>query len=396
MVLHPLLVRALAVMGVFMVSLGAAMAQSPAADAALRRLFEEERANDALFTADFLQQVPAAAVARLIADLRAGYGPFAAVEWTEGRGTIVLERGRVPVQITLDDGGRIAGLFFGPPQAVGAGLDDLAARLRSAAVGDLSILVVVDGETRLAEAAARPMAVGSAFKLVVLRAYEDAVAAGALARDGVVGLEAGDRSLPSGVLHLLPPGTPFTLESLAGLMIRISDNTATDALIRIVGRAALERLSPRNRPFLTTGELFRLAAAAADREAYGRGDEAARRAVLAALAAQPLPEAGTIGQRITWPEAEWFLSAEDICTLLGGLRAAPALRHTSEPFLAALGWPSLLYKGGSEPGVLNLSALGRSPAGRRVCAVITANGHGRQPDDTLAGLFADLLRVAGE
>ena len=37
-----------------------------------------------------------------------------------------------------------------------------------------------------------------------------------------------------------PPGAAVTVETLATLMISVSDNTATDTLIRLVGRERVE------------------------------------------------------------------------------------------------------------------------------------------------------------
>ena len=50
------------------------------------------------------------------------------------------------------------------------------------------------------------------------------------------------RSLPSGITQDWAPGTPASLEQLATLMISISDNTATDALMGLIGRERLEAI----------------------------------------------------------------------------------------------------------------------------------------------------------
>ena len=91
-------------------------------------------------------------------------------------------------------------------------------------------------------------AVGSAFKLAVLAALKDQVAAGALAWDDVATLEAGHISLPSGILQAWPVGSPLTIHTLASLMISVSDNTATDALIALLGRDLIESYTTLNHP----------------------------------------------------------------------------------------------------------------------------------------------------
>jgi hypothetical protein len=349
----------------------------------------------AWFAPSFLAAIPAAQVTEILRGLTASFGKLTHVDLADGQGTIHLERATMPVRIGLDAQARIDMLWFGTAVSSMATLEDIAANLSTAAMGTLSILVAVDGQPLLERDADVPMAVGSAFKLVVLKAYEAAIARGALSRDTVATFEEQDRSLPSGTLQVLPAGTPVTLESLAALMIQISDNTATDTLMRVLGREAMEALSPRNAPFLTTRELFRLAASADDlRQRFAAGTREERAALLAGLADGPLPNAMTIGRKATWPEAEWFLSAREICDLLAELQDAPALSVPEHPLFAAHDWPRFGFKGGSEFGVLNLSAIGTAPDGRTVCVVVTANGEAAQSEIAIAPLFSALFPAA--
>lgn len=374
---------------------------------AIARLFEAGPVRSEWFTPNFLAAVPAAQVDAIIGSLTADFGGFVEVRVQGTEGTVRLERALVPVTVTLDAEGRIAGLLLRPPEPLGSDARTIAERLANAAVGDVAILVNEEASPhawrdRVADRADEPMAVGSAFKLVVLTAYEDAVAAGTLGRADVVELTEADRSLPSGVLQTLRTGTPVTLEALAGLMIQHSDNTATDALMRVLGPDVLEAISPRNRPFLATAQLFKLIATGGEerRAAYAAGDAAERRAILTELADVPLPDASNLQPRATWRDAEWRITARELCDLLVSLRDAPALNGRPEPLVAPLvdrdGWSTVGFKGGSEFGVLNLSATGTTPDGRTVCAVATANGKTAQPEDRLALLFGALLRTLGE
>lgn len=162
----------------------------------------------------------------------------------------------------------------------------------------------------------------------------------------------------------------------------------------MLGRDRLEAISPRNQPFLTTAELFKLAAIGNEtrRAAYAAGDEAGRRAVLDGLADLPLPRVADIRPCATWQEAERFFTARELCALLASLREAPALNGVPEPLVASDGWSWIGFKGGSEFGVLNLSAAGNTPDGRTACAVFTANGFEVQPQDRLSLRFAVLFR----
>ena len=377
-------------------------------------MFEDGPVEVDWFTPSFLHAVSATRVDATVAALHTDFGAFTTVSLSDLKGTVAhgttargmvrLERALVPVSVALDAMGRISELVFRAPEPVGTNAADITERIAAVAVGCISVLACErhgDAERwrdRVDVEANRPMAVGSAFKLAVLRAYEDAVAATLLRRDAVIALTAGDRSLPTGVMQTLRPGTPVTLESMVGLMIQHSDNTASDALMGAVGRDALERIAPRNRPFPTTAEVFRLIArdADADRAAFARGTEADRRDVLARLSRKPLPPVGSIGGRPTWNDIEWRFTARELRDLIVSLQNAPALNGIPEPIVAPLrereGWSWIGFKGGSEFGVLNLTAAGVTPDGRSVCAVVTTNGREAQPEDRLALLFTALLR----
>ncbi|KAA1057597.1 hypothetical protein FH063_001765 [Azospirillum argentinense] len=130
------------------------------------------------------------------------------------------------------------------------------------------------------------------------------------------------------------------------------------------------------------------------RTAYGAGTPEERRAILDELAGVPLPSPSDLLPRATWRDAEWYLTARELCGLLLELRDAPALNGSPEPLVAVEGWRWTGYKGGSEVGVLNLSAAGITADGRVVCAILTANGDRLQPEDRLARLFSTLFRSA--
>lgn len=363
----------------------------------LRLLFDAGAIEPDWFSPDFLKQISPAQVEQNIARIKETFGQLKDIQVTEGKGFLQFENARIPVLIGFDRAARIEVLWFGAPQRENASLNDLAQKLQSVATGDVSVLVTIDGTPVLDDQSQRAMAVGSAFKLVVLKAYEDALKSGELKREQVVPLEDSDRSLPSGTLQILSAGTPVTLETLAQLMIKISDNTATDALIRILGQERLEALSPGNVPFLTTRELFQLIAPGAEarRAQYRAGGPQERRQILSGLKAQALPRTDRVGRIATWQNVEWYFTAREICEFLRNVKQSPALDGSSQPLFEGMNWQRIGYKGGSEYGVLNLSAIGTTHQGREICVVVTANGDGPQPTEQIAPLFADLLRVAG-
>jgi hypothetical protein len=187
-------------------------------------------------------------------------------------------------------------------------------------------------------------------------------------------LRAARRSLPSGMLHTWAEGSPVSLHSLASLMISISDNTATDHLVALLGRERIERhrevmgaLAPGSVPLLMTSDMFRLKWGR-DKDAarrYLAADLAGKRAELVRLDAQPLPEASAITPEPKLiSELEWFASANDLVRNLDWLRRAVAVDEAARGTLSinnggvdANGWRWIGFKGGSEPGVLELAWL---------------------------------------
>src|SRR5690606_27757886 len=224
--------------------------------------------------------------------------------------------------------------------------------------GQVSLIVVTDGGVLAAVNADTPLAVGSAFKLAILAALKDQVAAGMRSWGDVIVLEEQDVSLPTGILQNWPPGTPMTVQALATLMISISDNTATDALLRAAGRAAVERYATRNVPLLSTREAFVLKAAGNEDllEAWRNADVAGRRALLAELARRPLPAVSDLSPEPTALDVEWYFTVGELANLMAYVHDLPFM--SVNPGVADPGdWSYIAFKGGSEPGVLNYTTL---------------------------------------
>jgi len=275
----------------------------------------------------------------------------------------------------------------------------------------------VDGGTcepvhEVEPAAARP--IGSQFKLFVLGALAERIAAGDLAWDDTVTVEEADRSFGNGdgSLERVEPGTEVTVEEAATKMISISDNTATDVLIDLLGRDVVEaqarawlRDPAANEPFLTTKEMFRLHYVPGLAERYLATPAGEREAFLATEVAPLPPEdfyAGLTVEPSHVETIEWFAAPDDVCRAFAGLqdlRRDPALGPLDDVLsLQTAGidldpddWPTLWYKGGSEPGVLSLGWLGVTAEGETyVVEAMVLN-----PNAPLAeSAITDLVEVA--
>ncbi|MHC3033011.1 serine hydrolase [Acinetobacter nosocomialis] len=361
----------------------------------LSSIFADKPIEASLFSSQFLGQVSITQIQKIVDDLKASLGTLKSINVSNGSGTIDFEKGELPVSISLDQQGQISTLWFSAPHFKAVSLDETVKGLHENAVGKTSLLVIVDNKPVVVENDKIPMAVGSTFKLLVLKAYEDAIKKGELKRETIVSLKEKNRSLPTGVLQNLPAGTPVNLELLAQLMIQISDNTATDSLIEVLKKPRIEALSPRNSPMLTTRELFQLIDSSNEqlRNKFKTGTKSARLEVLSELDKLPLPSVSSIGKSATWQDAEWYMSANEICPLLESVQNAPALNSSLNPLFKNLNWQKIGFKGGSEYGVINFSVIGNTQKGHKVCAVFTANGNEPQPESKLAILFTSLLQA---
>jgi beta-lactamase class A len=121
-------------------------------------------------------------------------------------------------------------------------LPEPLARILAGAAGPTAVVARrLDGVGPRFEAhAGRPFALASVMKLPLLVHLLRRADAGALDLDARVPLGAADRVAGSGVLHLLDAGLAPTVRDLLRLMMMISDNMATDALLARTSLAAVE------------------------------------------------------------------------------------------------------------------------------------------------------------
>lgn len=341
---------------------------------ALERLFLSDEIDTDWFSPEFLSYVPIEQVRLVIGQLLESLGRFVGLEGSGAEYAVLFEEGSVPAQIALDEGGRITGIFLGPPELRVAGVEDVLRRFDDLP-GKVAFVVMKDGAVVGARRADEALAVGSAFKLAVLGALKAEVDAGLRSWEDVVHLEPGWISLPTGVLQEWPVGTALTLETLASMMISISDNTATDALIDVVGREAVERaFAVRNVPLLTTRESFILKDPANSEllSRYRAADAEERRALLEEASRLPLPGADIYADGPLALDVEWFYTPVELCSLMAYVQDLP-LMQINPGVADPAEWERVAFKGGSEPGVFSLTTWLVDASGSEVCVSATWN-----------------------
>jgi hypothetical protein len=223
------------------------------------------------------------------------------------------------------------------------------------------------------------------------------------------------KSLPSGMLQDQPAGTMLSVQDVASDMISISDNTAADHLLRLVGRERVESyqtvmghaMPALNIPFPTTRELFilKIGATADERAAYiaaGAGDR--RNLLDNVYDARALPDLATAlafadGPPLDIEQIEWFATPADICRAFAALEVASEM-PSGAPIAKILSinpgapidtttFSYVGFKGGSEPGVLTLGWLLRR-ASDNVWTVVTLGfaDTTKAIDENLAAYYA--------
>jgi len=382
------------------------------------------------FAQVFLDQLTAAQFTEVVDQIKAEAPVWQqteviAAQPTAGVVRLVPESGEpaLALSLSIDADGRINGMYVqpadppqldNPPQTA----DDAAARIGELGRFGYVVADVAGGEctVRMGQDPEVAAPLGSMFKLYVLAAVIDAVAAGTISWDQEVEIVDRYRSLPSGMVQDDPPGSTRTVRELAELMISISDNTAADQLAGLLGRNAIEQAlidygqadPARNRPFLTTRELFTLKLAEPSDEPgtpgrlgleYSSADEAARRRLLEdEVDLYPLADLDMT--RWTHPiavdELEWFASPMDLCRALARLEqndeAARILSINPGVPDGDGRWDYLGYKGGSEPGLLGMAWFRRAPDGTTSVVAGTVWNPADIFDQTEAALLFGALR----
>ncbi len=359
----------------------------------IKQLFTMESGYAELFHESFLKQVPEKEVVRILKMYKDKLGMLKSIKGANGSYTLFFEKGQAPCKISLTQEGLIQGLWFGNYTLTDADPNQTMNKLKRLD-GDISVTVTRNNQPLFQYRSDRPMAVGSAFKLYILKALTDKVNRGELTWDQTIPIRAAYKSLPSGMLQNWPDGTPMTLQSLAHLMISISDNTATDHLLHFLGRKTVEAVAPETmHPFLSTAEMFRLKWGGREDllHAFVSGDTETRRRILNRTHEIPL---NTLRIDMSKPayvdSVEWLVSTEDLCRLIFELRMNPSL--SINPGLASPDmWGKIGFKGGSEQGVLNYTHMVQKTADSPVYCISATLNTPDKVDTGLTDTFTSLV-----
>ncbi|MBS3813067.1 serine hydrolase [Candidatus Bipolaricaulota bacterium] len=332
-----------------------AAGKAPEKEALLSLFTGPDEVREDLFADSFLDKVPIYNINEIVTRYTRVLGKLLEVRGERPQYTLVFETGSAPSQIALDQEGKIAGIWLGNWTLKSDTLEKLVEELKGLD-GTVSLYISREGIELFSLNGEREMAVGSSFKLYVLDTLYETTSRED--REEVIHLTYKHRSLPSGILQDWPTGDPVTVKTLANLMISQSDNTATDHLIELVGRDYLaENTNQKNRPFLTTVDVFNLKYGPKDlREKYVNVGKEKKREILNGFEGLEVSVSDVKNEPTLIGQIEWFFSTKELAEVIYDIR------DTSEifinPGLTTKGdWYRAGYKGGSEPGVLQYTHL---------------------------------------
>jgi beta-lactamase class A len=380
-----------------------------------------------LFSKSFLAQVPPERLTAIFSYYYSICGrcvqlqPVDLSSQLTGKFSFIFEKKvSVPANFTVEAAAPnlISGLFLGNPVSLSTSLDQVIGEFKGLPGVSALLAVKLAGdklETVAGYNADRHLAIGSTFKLYILSELLRCVNEGERTWKDVVTLSPDAVSLPTGVLQSWPAGSPLTLHTLATLMISQSDNTATDQLLRLLGREKVEKMlsaAGHSRPeldipFLSTMEVFKLKSEQnlSAAHSYLSLPAAKRHTFLADSLMRIGRESLSFrGQPTLVDSIEWFASAADLCRVMNWIRLNSESGPGAEvrqilavnPGLAIPKdkWKYAGYKGGSEAGVMNMTYLLQSTDGGWYALSATWNNTQAPLDDAkLVGLVGGVLQL---
>lgn len=341
-------------------------------------LFSQKEENIAnIFTETFLDQVPASNLVQILNQYKSQLGNLKEVESTSDGYTLIFEKGEAPSQINVTQDNKIAGLWFGGMSLYEDDFDEILNEFKNLD-SEIAISIIEDNEKEIISYNSdQPMAVGSTFKLYILKALYDQIDNSQKSWEDIIKLSAENITLPSGTLQDWPIGSPITVNTMANMMISVSDNTATDHLIDYIGRVNIEEIvTEKNIPFLKTSEMFKLKAGVKEevQNTYIQSSIKEKRKILNEINDVEVNVKDLSSEPVLIDQIEWFFTTKELCNLIYELKGAEQI--TINPGLAAKDkWHKIGFKGGSEPGVLQYThLLQETPEGPIYTVSVTANG----------------------
>ncbi|MFA5479896.1 MAG: serine hydrolase [Candidatus Muiribacteriota bacterium] len=344
-----------------------------------KTIFSDNADLKSIFSADFLQVLPPEKIIEVVKIYKNSLGNFKSVEKNDDMYKVIFEKGFADSRISFNSDNLVNSLWFGGPQLTEDDFDKIIKDFSKIAEHTSITIIKNNKDYILKHNHDKKLGVGSAFKLYVLRALDEKIKRRETGWSRVVFLKDELKTLPSGILQEWPDMTPVTLKTLANLMIQFSDNTATDILIDYLKPEYIEKFSPKSiAPFMSTSQMFNLKLGTNHkfRVDYSKSDLKQQRRILNSLKKQFSMDDESVRNwknPIDVDLIEWFVSTDDLCRVIYELRNNNSI-NINPGTLAKKDWEKIGFKGGSEPGVFNLTYILQKKNSRDFYAIsATAN-----------------------
>lgn len=335
----------------------------------LKKLFTEKIEED-IFSENVLRQVNIDEMKALINRLTKKHGNFEMVKEANKpyHYEVFLDDVVLETIISLNGKGKIAQLQFKSTIERINDLEQIISKFKELD-GNKNLLVTKNDEEIASINPEKEMSVGSTFKLAVLAALDNKVEKSNASWNDTLTLKKQDYSLPSGILQDWPAKSSFTIYSLAGKMISLSDNTATDMLINYLGRSEVEKYTYNNKPLLKTRELFKLKNPNNKKllEKYRNSDlEGKYKLLNKDIQNFDLPTKEKYAfSEIRALDLGWFFTPYELKDLMEEVHDLHVMRIENKNINSSK-WNQLSFKTGRDLGVINYTALGENSKGEKI------------------------------
>ena len=335
----------------------------------LKKLFTEKIEED-IFSENVLRQVNIDEMKALINRLTKKHGNFEMVKEANKayHYEVFLDDVVLETIISLNGKGKIAQLQFKSTIERINDLEQIISKFKELD-GNKNLLVTKNDEEIASINPEKEMSVGSTFKLAVLAALDNKVEKSNASWNDTLTLKKQDYSLPSGILQDWPVKSSFTIYSLAGKMISLSDNTATDMLINYLGRSEVEKYTYNNKPLLKTRELFKLKNPNNKKllEKYRNSDlEGKYKLLNKDIQNFDLPTKEKYAfSEIRALDLGWFFTPYELKDLMEEVHDLHVMRIENKNINSSK-WNQLSFKTGRDLGVINYTALGENSKGEKI------------------------------
>jgi len=360
-------------------------AQTDEAKEYLKKIFTDDKIEyQKIFDKSVFKAVSEEKLKEIVNEYKTKLGELNYIDGKDGVYDVICKNGKTESKVTLNKENLIVGFWFGQLNLFNDTLETIVEELKKHE-GTLSINIVKNNKDKVfALNETEPLGVGSAFKLFVLKALNEKIKQKKAKWETVIKTDKNYFSLPSGFLQTWEDKSPITLKSLANLMISISDNTATDLLITYLGRDFVEKYSPKRvSPFLKTSEMFKLKWGVDKKvtENFINGSPKEKLQILKDIEKFDINKVKFDASPTLISKLEWFISAKELCEVIYDVKDNTALQINTGIGLKKDKWNYVGYKGGSEPGVLNLTFLvQKEKISDYYCVSVTLNNESKEVD----------------